>query len=255
MTSTLRGPLLAIDTSTPTSRVALLGDAGQVLAEAEATAARSSSVLLGLLGEILARTGASPQNVSAIACGAGPGSFTGLRVGLAVCKGLALVVDAPFVAIPSLDALAWDLAAADADTAPAAPDTVEARLLLPCLDAGKGELHAALYRRTTAGGAAAIARAQWRLPPAALADAVAEVAAAAPRAPLLIGGPGAKLHVGALLPALGSSARLLPAAGPSAASIGRLAMARLARGERDDVATAVPLYGRPPDITKPGSKP
>jgi tRNA threonylcarbamoyladenosine biosynthesis protein TsaB len=105
-------PLLAFDTSTPTARVALISPAGECLGLREKTAARHSANLLALCDEILRALRVKVGDLRAIACGAGPGSFTGLRVGLAVAKGLALPTALPLVLLSSLDALACDLAAA-----------------------------------------------------------------------------------------------------------------------------------------------
>ena len=103
-------PMLAFDTSTPCARVAVLAPEGDCLATAEKVAARHSSNLLRLCDEVLRATGVTVSDLAAIACGAGPGSFTGLRVGLAVAKGLALADQIPLVLVSSLDALAADLA-------------------------------------------------------------------------------------------------------------------------------------------------
>ena len=100
------GFILAIETATPTARVAVLGRDGARRAAREATAERHSSNLLRLCDEVLREAGVGPAALDAIACGAGPGSFTGLRVGLAVGKGLALPTERPFFLISSLAALA-----------------------------------------------------------------------------------------------------------------------------------------------------
>ena len=127
-------PLLAFDTSTPTARVALISTAGECLVLREKTAARHSANLLALCDEILTAGSVKVGDLGAIAAGAGPGSFTGLRVGLAVAKGLALPTDLPLVLLSSLDALAIDLAALAASSG--------AQVLLPCIDAGKGQVYA-----------------------------------------------------------------------------------------------------------------
>lgn len=72
----------------------------------------------------------------------------------------------------------------------------------------------------------------------------------APGTALLAGGNGVDRYAEIFEAQLGSPI-LRAAPGPSAVSIGRLGLARLARGERDDIAGSVPRYGRPPDITKP----
>ncbi len=96
------GYILAIETSTTTARVAVLDRAGARRAAREATAERHSSNLLRLCDEVLREAGVVPAALDAIACGAGPGSFTGLRVGLAVGKGLALPTSRPFLLVSSL---------------------------------------------------------------------------------------------------------------------------------------------------------
>ena len=229
-------PLLAFDTATPTARVALISPAGDCLVLREKTAARHSANLLGLVDEVLREGGVAVAGLGAIACGAGPGSFTGLRVGLAVAKGLALPTRRTLVLVSSLDALALDLAAA-------APT---ARLLLPCIDAGKGQVYARLYE--AGGGPKALGDSDWVLSPGDLCNLVRGAAAGRP---MVAGGTGVDRYLEVVRGALGEAPIRPSLPGPSAAAIGHLARERLARGEQDAIATAVPRYGRPPDITRP----
>ena len=232
-------PLLAFDTSTPTARVALISTAGECLVLREKTAARHSANLLALCDEILTAGSMKVGDLGAIAAGAGPGSFTGLRVGLAVAKGLALPTDLPLVLLSSLDALAIDLAALAASSG--------AQVLLPCIDAGKGQVYARLYAVT--GGAVPIAQGDcdWVLAP----DALCTLASEAAGQPLLAGGTGVDRYLGVFRAVLGNERVAAAVQGPSAAAIGRLALERMARQDFDDLETAVPRYGRPPDITRP----
>ncbi|HEY0707188.1 MAG TPA: tRNA (adenosine(37)-N6)-threonylcarbamoyltransferase complex dimerization subunit type 1 TsaB [Polyangia bacterium] len=241
-------PFLAFDTSGPTARVAIVDDKGEVLHHAERVSDRHSGTLLPLCHELIGRAGLTVAGLSGVACGSGPGSFTGLRVGLAVAKGLALACDLPLLLVPSLTALAVDLDLARA--ASSAPDAHD-RLLAPCIDAGKGEIYVQLFLRSQSPGA----------PPAALtpelrttATAFAEQLKSEARV-VLIGGTGADRHLQALQDLLGQEAVLPAFPGPSARAIGHLALERLRRGERDDLDSAVPVYGRPPDITKPKRPP
>jgi tRNA threonylcarbamoyladenosine biosynthesis protein TsaB len=229
-------PLLAFDTATPTARIALVAPSGECLAAREKTASRHSANLLGLVDEVLREGGVRVEGLGAIACGSGPGSFTGLRVGLAVAKGLAFPSARPLVLVSSLDALACDLAAA-------APG---AQLLLPCLDAGKGQVYSRLYQAE--GGPNRLGEGDWVLAPDELCRLVGEVAAGRT---LVAGGSGLDRYLDAMRGGLGESVMRPALAGPSAAAIARLARERLGRGEQDAVATAVPRYGRPPDITRP----
>jgi tRNA A37 threonylcarbamoyladenosine modification protein TsaB len=147
------------------------------------------------------------------------------------------------VLVSSLDALAADLAAASQ-----APT-----LLLPCLDAGKGQVYARLYDWRQAGDAPqARAEADWVLAPADLAQLAAEAGAGQS---LVAGGTGVDRYADELRTTLGETALRVGVPGPGAVAVARLAWARLDRGEQDDIATAVPRYGRPPDITRPKRPP
>jgi tRNA threonylcarbamoyladenosine biosynthesis protein TsaB len=228
--------MLAFDTSTACARVAVLSPEGNCLATAEKVAARHSSNLLRLCDEVLRATGVTVSDLAAIACGAGPGSFTGLRVGLAVAKGLALADRIPLVLVSSLEAMAVDLAGPG-----------DGSMVLPCIDAGKGQVYGRLYR-AVGGAPAPMSTDEFALGPEDLCRLVQEQAAGAV---LVAGGNGVDRYQEVFRAQLGASTVRFQVAGPSALAVGRLALARLARGEHDDLETSVPRYGRPPDITKP----
>jgi tRNA threonylcarbamoyladenosine biosynthesis protein TsaB len=229
-------PVLAFDTATPTARVAVLSPSGELLVERQRTAARHSANLLALCDEVLREAGTGVTGLGGILCGAGPGSFTGLRVGLALAKGLALPTGLPLVMVSSLDVLACDLANQSPDTP----------LLLPCLDAGKGQVYARLYANA-AELPRALGDSDWVLSPQDLVHLVHEAAAGQS---LCAGGTGVDRYFEVFSAGMnGTVYRALE--GPSPRSVGRLGLGRLARGLVDDVETAVPRYGRPPDITRP----
>jgi tRNA threonylcarbamoyladenosine biosynthesis protein TsaB len=190
----------AIDTATPTLSLALCElerGALRVVAEAEerAVAGGHGGRLPGALTELLAARGRAAADVDAWVCGLGPGSFTGLRIGLATWKGFAYALRRPLLGGSSLGAMA--LAAA-----PAAP---EGAVLVPLLDARKGEVYAGFYRRTAAGIEPAAPEAA--LAPGALAERAGAIAGA------LVFGEGRAAHAAALgaLPAL-AGAPATPAA-------------------------------------------
>jgi len=244
MTTSICQPVLAFDTATPTARVAIVSPAGECLVLRERTAARHSANLLASCDEVLREVGVGVAGLGAIVCGAGPGSFTGLRVGLAVAKGLALPTGLPLVLVSSLDALACDLA----DRAP------QAAMLLPCLDAGKGQVYARLY--STGNPPRPVGDADWAVNPDDLVRLTRDVASTSTdptsaASSIVIGGTGLDRYQDVFAAGMGSNAILPMMAGPSARAVARLGLARLARGEHDDIETAVPRYGRPPDITKP----
>jgi tRNA threonylcarbamoyladenosine biosynthesis protein TsaB len=233
-------PILALDTSTPCARVAVLSADGICLAAAEKVATRHSSNLLHLCDEVLRAAGVTVSGLAGIACGAGPGSFTGLRVGLAVAKGLALADNTALLLVSSLDALATDLAAGG-----------RADLVLPCIDAGKGQVYGRLYAVTT-GAPNPMGNDDLMLSPEELCQLV-QTQIEGKR--VLAGGNGVDRYLDVVRARLGVDSVQASASGPSALAVGRLALARLARGERDDLHTSVPRYGRPPDITKPKHAP
>jgi tRNA threonylcarbamoyladenosine biosynthesis protein TsaB len=216
---------LCLDTATPTARVAVLDANGGVRFAAEATAERHSSHVLPLCAEALRAVSTAPAELAGIACGGGPGSFTGLRVGLAVVKGLALPTGVPIYVVSSLRAMALDILAA------AGGGEVTA---VPCLDAGKGEVYVGAFVSDATELVREIA-AEVRL----AAGAIAEWLASLPGSPA-VAGNGAERH---------QLAGRIAVPGPTAVSIGRLALLQRARGEAANLASAAPNYGRPPDIT------
>jgi tRNA threonylcarbamoyladenosine biosynthesis protein TsaB len=98
--------LMGIDSSIPQASVALLSD-GKVLAQAEVVKnATASNQLLFLIDKVLTSSGINLQNLDGFCLTTGPGSFTGLRVGASILKGLLLATSKPFVKIDTLEALA-----------------------------------------------------------------------------------------------------------------------------------------------------
>lgn len=125
--------LLALDTSTRTVGVALY-DGVQVVSEAMWHSRDFHTVELApAVTEILVKSGLRPTDLQAVAVALGPGSFTGLRIGLALAKGLTLARRLPMIGVPSLDVLAF--------SQPVLYDTLAA-----VLRAGRGRLAVGWYR-------------------------------------------------------------------------------------------------------------
>lgn len=131
------GPVLGIETGGPLAEMAVVAG-GRVLAECSRAVASHGAELPDAVGELLERAGIAAGDLKGLAVGIGPGSFTGLRVGLSYAKGLAMASGYALVGVPSLDTLAL-AALAEADCA-------QGRMICAVLDARRGEVYAALYR-------------------------------------------------------------------------------------------------------------
>jgi tRNA threonylcarbamoyladenosine biosynthesis protein TsaB len=142
--------------------------------EAGAPRSTHSARLPQALVDLLTAEGLGIPDLDAYAVGLGPGSFTGLRIGLATWKGLAYANRRPIAGASSLAAMALA----------AAPDADDGAVLVPLLDARKGEVYAGFYR-VAAGGVVELAD-DAALPPRDLAARVAELAAGGAR-PLVLG--------------------------------------------------------------------
>jgi tRNA threonylcarbamoyladenosine biosynthesis protein TsaB len=122
--------IVAIDTTSESGSFALI-ESGRMLDEVSVSSAEGfGHVLFPQLERLLSRHGWSPADVDCYAAAAGPGSFTGVRVGLAAIKGLGEALGKPVVVVSNLQALAWH------GTAP---------LRAVFLDARRGEVYAAVY--------------------------------------------------------------------------------------------------------------
>jgi tRNA threonylcarbamoyladenosine biosynthesis protein TsaB len=127
--------ILALDTTTGSGSVALLKNT-RLLAEINAESPTThSSRLLRSVDELLRRNRLAIQDIDGFAVAAGPGSFTGIRIGLSTIKAFAFASRKPIAAVSSLAALAMKLR------------ETQGRLLCPLIDAKKGEVYAALLEK------------------------------------------------------------------------------------------------------------
>jgi tRNA threonylcarbamoyladenosine biosynthesis protein TsaB len=123
--------VLGLDTATQTAGIAVVDD-DLVLAEATHDASRRSADLLVAIDDVCRRANLAPTALDAIAIGAGPGSFTGLRIGMATAKGIAFAAGKPLWAVSSLAALVEDAGGTGT--------------IVAVLDARRGEVFAGCYR-------------------------------------------------------------------------------------------------------------
>lgn len=133
--------ILGIETATSICSVALVKD-GKLLAIRESEGSKEhSAALTGYYADILTEAGLTYQQLDAIAVSMGPGSYTGLRIGVSSAKGLCYALDKPFIAIDTLKSLAW-LALKECKQQKM---EMENMLLCPMLDARRMEVYTAMF--------------------------------------------------------------------------------------------------------------
>jgi len=126
--------ILGIDTATSSASVAIL-DGNTVLAETRSDTTGHRADLLVLVDAVCTGAGITARDLDSVAIGAGPGSFTGLRIGMATAKGIAFAASRPLWAVSSLAALAHAELEAD-----------PSGIVVAVLDARRGEVYAGAYR-------------------------------------------------------------------------------------------------------------
>jgi tRNA threonylcarbamoyladenosine biosynthesis protein TsaB len=277
----VRGNLvLAWDTATAVTTLALceipVGGPVRTLSARRGDGSASHSVFLPpLVRDVLAEHGLRPKDLDLLAAGRGPGSFTGLRTGLALAKGLAMGAGVPLVGVGSLDTLAAGLTASfspGSEAAPAvSPDPASSSAIppvsavspdpaappcaplwaAPLIDARHGEIFTALYRLDPPPRPGQPAPEPVRLsdPEAVRPDSLfARLSDLAPAGvPIALVGPAL-----ALVPEIRPPFRAGDCRPPRAE-----VLAALAAGRRHDAADhpPEPIYGRSPDIFKKWTPP
>lgn len=182
-------PFVALDTATEHVVVAVgdLDDPTAVLASEAFEAPRAANqVLLRAIEEVLARAGLAVSAIAAVACGRGPGSYTGVRIAVATAKGLAHGLRVPLVGFGTSDAVAHRIE--------------RAGLIGVATDAMRGEVYPALFRRESDGTLTRLSRDRVTAPE----EAAAEWASLGE--PVVITGTGLRKHRAVFERALGASA-------------------------------------------------
>lgn len=136
--------ILSIETGTDICSVGLARD-GELLSLRESCEGRDHARNLALfVDELLRETEISPDELDAVAVGKGPGSYTGLRIGVSFAKGLCYGLNIPLVAVGSLDALA-EVAVEDYEAGIVDVDAWDKALLMPMVDARRMEVYTQLF--------------------------------------------------------------------------------------------------------------
>lgn len=232
LVKTLVRTLVAIETSGASGSVALLSpdgalverDVGRPAAEGERPSGHGRE-LLPAIDALVAEAGIAKSDLGAVAVSAGPGSYTGLRIGVTAGKTLAWALGCELVGVSTLEALARDAAARGV------PDGT--RRLVPALDARQGEVYTALFELR--GQAVVRASEDAALTPEDLASLL--------RAGDHVFGTGVA-RSGERLAIPGRATSADGPASPRAGTVAALGAELLARGERTDVHDAAPVYLR-----------
>ncbi len=211
--------LLVLDTSTEWCSAALWLE-GRVLARRVLAEQRHSSLLLPMVDELLREAGLTLRQLEGIGYGAGPGSFTGLRIACAVTQGLAFGADLPVVGVSTLESIA---------------EQTGVDRVLTVLDARMAEVYWGAYERTGAGWHA-VSQPQLALPESVVV----------PASGAWVGAGNGFVALGEVLrPRLAAQlARIDDTLMPDAAAMAPLAARALERGEGVDAALAAPIYLR-----------
>lgn len=208
--------VLAIDTSNLVLSVAVV-DEERVLAEMTTNQQKNHSIrLMDCISELLDATDTLPEQLGGIGVAKGPGSYTGVRIGVATAKSMAWSLNLPVVGISSLQAVAMNAAGFPG-------------LIVPLFDARRGQVYSGCYRTDERDfvylqeNEKIILLQEWL--PALREQAQGD--------PILFLGEDVRLHREAIVQGLGKQARFAAPAHnhPRAAHIGYLAMARLQEGK------------------------
>jgi tRNA threonylcarbamoyladenosine biosynthesis protein TsaB len=217
--------ILAIDTSTPVGSIAIVeGDLLKAQHILNISTTHNQRLLPGI-DRILTDADWTLKDLDALAVSLGPGSFTGLRIGLSVVKGLAWATGKPLAGVPTLDALAVNV--------PLAPYPI-----YPVLDARKGEIYTALYRLGDEQVPARLTP-YMTIKPEKLADLITEET--------VLVGDALMCYGDYWTSKIGDRLHLVP---PHlnvvhASSVAWLAWLKLRSGIHQDIASCTPLYVRP----------
>jgi tRNA threonylcarbamoyladenosine biosynthesis protein TsaB len=221
--------ILAMDTATPAGSVALLECNRIVTSRYFDVGVQHSQHLAAEIAEILHMADRRPDQLEAVAVTDGPGSFTGLRIGLSTAKGLCLATGAPLVTVSTLESLAARLPYCR-------------HLVCPMLDARRGEVYAALY--DTSSG---MRPRQLEAPRAEAAQVVMEEWA---RSETIFLGDGAAANSELLVRHPFAQMAPTHCFKPEASVVAWLAQYKLASGDTADLATSEPEYVRNPSYRR-----
>jgi tRNA threonylcarbamoyladenosine biosynthesis protein TsaB len=218
--------ILGIETSTKTGSVAVVSENGVIAQYSLNIEVTHSERLMSTVDRVLKDTGLAVSDLLGFAVAIGPGSFTGLRIGLSTVKGLALATGNPVAAVPTLQALAWNLPYA-------------AYPVCPLLDARKNEVYAALYRFD--GTALVQVLPEAAIPIARLAERFSEKT--------VFTGEGSRIYRTEIQKIFGERAVFAPHSAilPSGATVAEIGLDMIKSGRQAELDSLTPMYIRRPE--------
>jgi tRNA threonylcarbamoyladenosine biosynthesis protein TsaB len=220
--------VLGIDSATPVSTVAL-ADSEKLVAEIFYNTQKTHSErLMPMIDNMLKEVHLQITDIDGFAVAIGPGSFTGLRIGLATIKGLAHVLQKPLVGIPTLDGLAYNVQGVSG-------------IICPILNARKNEVYTALYNGKTMD----LLTEYLAVSPEKLLEIVRETMGETYEDVIMLG-DGVPLFKEFFMEKLGERLKFVSAASnlPRAAQIAQLGVEKLKNGKEDSLMNLKPYYIR-----------
>ena len=221
--------ILAVDTATKSCSVGIVDKDALLVELILSTGQTHSKHLTEMIDRAIGLSGLTISALDGFAVTMGPGSFTGLRIGISSVKGLVVGTGKPLVGVSTLDALAMQAA-------------FSSHLVCPLLDARKGEVYFSRYRFVD--GTLKKELVEGVYAPLKVVDDINE--------PCLFIGDGALLYKNAIIRKMGKLAHFVPPGQNAirASTVAYIAMDRFVKKETDDVAHFVPHYIRKSDAEK-----
>ncbi len=216
--------ILSIETSTMLGGAAIIDENAGLIAETRLNVKTTHSErLMTAVHNILVQSELTLNDIDVFAVASGPGSFTGLRIGLSTVKGLSYATGRPVVTVPTLDAFAWNF-------------PYSSYPLCLMLDARKSEVYAAVYRWEEDSFSTVIDCVSVK--PEALLETL--------QGRVLFAGEGALLYREKIIGMMKERAFIAPRDKmvPSPANVAMLGLTKAKRGEFAEISQAIPVYVR-----------
>lgn len=219
--------ILCVDTSTSIAGVAIV-ESTNILAEYNLNSNKTHSQRLMLMVEdVFNRLNLKPSQIDVFAAVSGPGSFTGLRIGICTIKAMAYVCCKPVVAVPTLDVLAYNMPVS------------ASQYICPMIDARNNQVYTAIYKSTDT---------KWQNISGYMAVSIAELLEKLKllNGSITINGDGALIHKDFLISALGNKCQVAPYNNlhQRASTAALIAYDKFLRGEQEDCKDMLPFYLR-----------